>query len=302
MNRLQIMVLMCIAATTASADVLTFESLPVDGSGFYNGDIAGGSPQRDNYTVVGTQPDGFGNTTSIQRWTYAGVEFNNNFTPDPNFPSWNGWSWSRVEDTTTPGFINQYAASSGGGSNPLDASVQLDSGYLVGFSNGSFFNLPTGAEIQSVDVTNTTFAALSIRDGDMFSTPFGGASGDDPDLFQVTFTGFDGLDLGGTSTGSVTIDLADFRFSDNSLDFILTDWQRTDLTGLGNARSVGLTFSSTDSSVFGGQTFINTPAYVAFDNLAFTTAVPEPSSMIFVALLSLALIWKVRKSNATAAV
>ena len=58
------------------------------------------------------------------------------------------------------------------------------------------------------------------------------------------------------------------------MDYVLAGWQTIELCALGNARSIGLTFASSDSGPFG----TNTPAYVALDNLVFrdSVAVPEP--------------------------
>ena len=79
--------------STVSGDVITFESLPVNSGGYYNGDTSATSPLRDNYSSIGTGSN-FGATEHLQQWTIGGVSFNNNYTPD--FDSWTGWSWSNV--------------------------------------------------------------------------------------------------------------------------------------------------------------------------------------------------------------
>lgn len=268
-----------------SADVLTFESLPVNAGGFYNGDINAGSPLRDNYSIVGTGVN-FGSVETRQLWTADGIQFNNNYTED--FGSWSGWSSSNVQDATTPGFGNQYAAFPGGGS---DGAGGVDAGgtYAVAFGQNAFINLPDRVTLDSVDLTNTTYAGQSIRTGDSFAKRFGGATGDDPDTFSVTLTGFDaigGLAGAGSIVSAITVYLADFTFVDNTQDTLLDTWNNVDLTSLAGSRSVGLTFASTDFGSFG----INTPLYVAIDNLAFSTAsVPEPSS--FAVLAGFGLAW-----------
>jgi len=73
--------------------------------------------------------------------------------------------------------------------------------------------------------------------------------------------------------GTIEIILADYRFDDNSLDFILDDWEFTDLSSLGEVDALSFSFTSTDTGSFG----INTPTYFALDNLEFTV-VPEPGS------------------------
>ena len=56
-------------------------------------------------------------------------------------------------------------------------------------------------------------------------------------------------------TGEVSFYLADFRFADNSLDFMLTHGNCVDLGGLAEARSIGFSFESSDVGKFG----VNTP-------------------------------------------
>jgi hypothetical protein len=67
--------------------------------------------------------------------------------------------------------------------------------------------------------------------------------------------------------------LADYRFGDNSQDYIVSDWTYVDFSVLGVADEIRFDFASSDSGMFG----INTPQYFAMDNL---TAVPEPSTLL----------------------
>ena len=191
-----------------------------------------------------------------------GASFNNAFTDyGGGFTGWTGFSLSNVNDTTTSGFDNQYASFAGGG-------VGGGGNYVVAFPP-STIALPAGRTPASVRLTNTTYAALSIRDGDQFAKKFGGPSGDDADFFSVTFAG---LDAAGAPTGEATFLLADYRFADNARDYIVSDWATLDLTPLGAARSIELSFASSDVGAFG----INTPTYVALDDL---TLVPEPATL-----------------------
>lgn len=173
---------------------------------------------------------------------------------------------SNVNDTTTPGFENQYAAITGTGT-----GVGGGGTYAVAF-DAAYVDLPSGTTPDSVRLTNTTYAALSMRDGDSFAKKFGGASGLDPDFFKVTFTGYANTGATGATTGASTFYLADFRGAGTASDYIVTNWSTLDLTPLGNARSIGLSFASSDVGDFG----INTPTYVAIDDL---TLVPEPTTL-----------------------
>ena len=196
--------------------------------------------------------DGYGESATTAGWLSRGAAFNTNlFGP--------GWSYSRVNDTTTMGFTNQWAAITG-----TDAGGAGNYALANSFEpNGAIVNLPEGQAPDWILVTNSTFAFLSMLNGDGFAKQFGGASGNDPDFFKVIFTGFDGLNASGQSVGSVDFYLADFRFADNSLDFIVDVWTLVDLSGLANAQSIGISFESSDVGDFG----INTPTYVAVDEL-----------------------------------
>ncbi len=223
-------------------------------------------------TADGSYLNGYGYGAATGSWSSRGVTFGTN--------QWGpGWSYSNVNNTTTADYTNQFAAYPG-------TDVSGNGNYVIGtgFSpNAAYFNLSANLQAKSIAVANSTYAALSMLNGDGFAKPHGGDTGSDPDYFRVTFTGFEQADVGGASTGSVEFYLSDFRFSDDSLDYIVEDWQTVDLTGLGDARSIGITLDGNDVGEWG----LNTPAYVAIDNLAVTAAVPEPGSM---AMLSVALV------------
>jgi hypothetical protein len=141
--------------------------------------------------------------------------------------------------------------------------------------------LPEPGIVLGASFTNTTYAALSMRDGDAFSKRFGGATGSDPDFFRLLVEGIDAL---GVSTGIVELLLADFRFADPSDDFIVDDWVFLDLSGLGVVRELRFDFESSDVGAFG----INTPVYFAIDDVV---TIPEPGVALLIgaglALLSL---------------
>lgn len=137
-------------------------------------------------------------------------------------------------------------------------------------------------------ITNTTYAALAMRDGDGFSKRFGGTDGTDPDFFLLTILG---ETSGGTVTGSVDYYLADFRAEDSAADFIRSNWSRVDLTPLGTKVStLRFQLSSSDNGEFG----MNTPAYFALDNLV---AVPEPDSMLLLLMGLLGCLGRRRESH-----
>lgn len=231
-------------------------------------------------TAQATTTIDFNELDPANRPLFSGTNFDGN---NPGFNSqdavfqggfWGGFSYSNDTDTTTPGFTNQYAAYTG-------TDYSGTGNYAIASGGGSTFVLPAGMTVQSIRVTNTTYAVLSMLSGDQFAKAFGGVSGDDPDFFDVIFTGKDDLDQ---ETGSVTFRLADYTFADNNQDYIVDTWERIDLTALGSATSVALTWESSDVNSGG---FINTPLYIAADNLVL---VPEPTSAMLLALSGLAVL------------
>ena len=222
-----------------------------------------------------------GSGTNNNGWSSGQVFFNNRYTDTGSFDFWSGWSYSNVVNQTSPGFANQYASWAGGGSNG-NAGTNPGGIYAVAFGGGAFFNVPVGMRLSLVELSNTTYTALSMLHGDAFAKKFGGATGDDPDFFRIILTGFDhsnGFAGTGNTIGSITIDLADYTFADNSQDFIVEGWQSVDLSSLSDARSLAIEFESSDTGPFG----INTPTYIALDNLVLT-AIPEPNTLALVAL------------------
>ncbi|MBB3207948.1 hypothetical protein FHS27_003775 [Rhodopirellula rubra] len=182
------------------------------------------------------------------------ISLHNTFDNSYGFDLWSGFSISRGNDTTTPGYFNQYSAVTGIGANG-------SSTYAVAYAGSPATISRTGDQpFASLDITNTTYAALSMRDGDDFAKKFGGESGDDADFLLLTI---EGLDTFGNSIGEVELYLADFRFENNDLDYILMDWTSVDVSSIGDAAVLSMSLSSSDNGSFG----MNTPAYFAVDNV-----------------------------------
>ncbi len=161
---------------------------------------------------------------------------------------------SSLTDTETAGFTNSYSAFAGSGA---DGSTQFAVVNPPWGNNDPIITFDQKVNLESIEVTNTTYTALSMRDGDAFAKQF---TADDEDFFSVTFEGYDAE---GTSTGSVTFYLADFRMGINT--GIVDSWETVDLSSLGPVSSMGVIFESSDVGTYG----INTPLYVAVDNIRF---------------------------------
>jgi hypothetical protein len=187
----------------------------------------------------------------------GGAHFNN-FFDDTFGPYWEGFAYSNMTDTQTPDFSNQYSAITGKG-------VNGSSNYAVSYTQGFYGTVPRVTfpypiTVSGTYVTNTTYAYWSISDGDAFSKKFGGEDGNDPDWFKLTITG---KDAGDKATGTVAFYLADYRFEDNSNDYIVDQWTWVDLSPLGEIAGLEFVLSSSDEGDWG----MNTPAYFALDHL-----------------------------------
>ena len=225
-----------------------------------------GQSTTGNNTAFAPSSDG------IYDWADSGVTFSHEVSYG-GF-SWDGMAYSSVNDTTTAGFGNQYAAYG-------DGMGMGDAGSYVIHANPytprSVITLPVATTIQGFYANNTTYAALSMLNGDDFARQFTTASND---FFKLTIEGFDGSD---SSQGTVDFFLADYTGETGS---IVDDWTFVNLSGLGsNVVSLSFTMSSSDNGDFG----MNTPAYFAMDNLT-VAAIPEPATLVLLLLSSMGLI------------
>ena len=237
----------CIGALRARAEVVVdFEDLTVPVSGYFNGDPGTLSPGQSVSTP----------------WASAGVSFANTFGIDSyggfDYQYWNGFAYSNVVDTTDPAFTNQYASFPGGGYG--------SSTYAVAYADGATVTLPVATTVAGMRIANTTYAALTMRDGDEygFSAPLPAGG-----WFAATATG----KLAGAPTGTAMFYLADLRGA--SPPGILATWAWFDLATLGTVDTIEFTFEGSDQGTFG----LNTPAYFALDDIT-VTAVPEPATWV----------------------
>ncbi len=181
------------------------------------------------------------------------AKFGNNYNSE--WHSWDGFAYSKVTDVTTPGYANQYSAITGKGMNSDIFAV----GYSSGFNGDPTIKFDTtdGYGVDGIYLTNTTYAYLSMKNGDQYAKKFGGEDGDDKDWLLLTIKG---IKSDGSETGSeVEFYLADYRFDDNSSDYIVKDWSFVDLSSLGEITA--LTFKITGSDV--KNNYLNTPSFFA---------------------------------------
>ncbi len=209
-------------------------------------------------------------------FTAGGIVFQNSWTSWGTFTSWNGFAVSTWTDPTTPGYLNQFSSFSGNG-------AEGTTHYLVGFDDG--FSLgpdlvmlfPTDVQVHGLYLNNTTYAGLAVRDGDDggmgLVKKFGGPTGTDPDWFVVYVAAYDAAS---SLIGTNTFYLADYRFADSAHDYVISAWTWMDLTSFGpTVRRLEFTLDSSDVGLWG----INTPTYVAMDQLKYEV-IPEPATVI----------------------
>lgn len=217
-----------------SNDSLTFETFNLEANDFYNGADEAGSIVINN------------------------IQLSNTFTAAWN--SWNGFAISKVQDITTPGFGNQFASFANGGD---DNSEKYAVFYLDGIIEFNQYRVVSG-----MSVTNTTYAALTMRDGDDFTKAFGSPLGidgnpdgtDGKDWLKLQIIGLDENDEALSDT--VSFYLADYRFDDDADDYIINNWEKINLESF-VAKKIKFILTSSDNGDWG----MNTPAYFALDNL-----------------------------------
>ncbi len=232
-----------IAALAPASEIVDFEDVDLTPDSYYNGsDFAGG-------------------------FHSGGIDFQTTFVDAGTYTYWSGVAVSNMADRDTPGFTNQYSVYTPG----------TPAGNTFAVANGdSEIRLPAPAEFESIDLANTTYAYLSVRDGDWFNDKFGGEDGLEEDWFKVILTGKDAED---NVTGTVEFYLADYRPAGTADDSIVDAWTTVDLTALGEVAAVEFSWDSSDKGAYG----INTPAYVAFDNVTVSEIVPEPATLALLA-------------------
>ncbi len=227
---------------TKGQTVSTFESLTLNTNSFWNGSSQplGTSFEDGNASFVNQYDTAWGGMWS------------------------SGWAYSNVTDSTTAGYLNMYAARTGGG---YDGSSNYAVGQVDSYNqvNPKIKLSPAarGKMVSGAYFTNGTYSAISMRDGDTYAKKFGGVTGNDPDWFKIVVRKWFG---GVLANDSVEIFLADFRSDNNDEDYILTQWQWVDLTSLGNVDSLTFSMSSSDVSIAG----INTPLFFCMDNFSTT--------------------------------
>lgn len=187
------------------------------------------------------------------------VKFYNDYTEE--YGTWTGLAYSDCTDMVTVGYANQYSVysdSGNNGSSVFAVSYLFGEEPLVSFEDGSY--------VKGFYVNNTTYvyhALKSGEDGYGLVKKFGGDDGNEEDYLKLVITG---IDSDGENMGQVEFFLADYRFEDNSRDYIISDWTWVDLSAFTEpVKELAFELVSTDTGDYG----MNTPAYFALDDLVY---------------------------------
>lgn len=240
----KILLSICSIITVFSAfsqDTITFESINLSPESFDNGSSGSGG------------------------FSFGNANFSNDY--NASWGSWSGFLISNTTDNTTAGYMNEQSAFTGGGNNSATYGIYYS------YDNTGLITFDTpGAILQSMRITNSTFAALSMRDGDFVGKQFGSIYNANGDVDGTNGEDFLKIWIYAYNSANQIIDsmdyyLADYRFSDNNLDYIIDQWELIDLTQLTDQTVFKLSFSFESSDI--GAWGINTPTYFALDDIVY---------------------------------
>jgi len=188
------------------------------------------------------------------KFTSGNSTFNNSYIAA--WASWSGFACSSKTDSITAGYTNQYSVMIGSGAlNSKKFALAYDSASISVPKTTDYYS------IKSLYITNSTYVYLGLKNGNYGIGGIGKKFAAD-DWFKVTIKGY----KNNVFTSSVNIYLADFR---NGKSIILKNWQKVDVSSLGQVDLITFTFDSTDKA-YG---WLNTPAYACIDNIQFTQPV-----------------------------
>lgn len=188
----------------------------------------------------------FNNSYSLSEYEWEGVTYSSE--------TWYGFALSALCDSVTAGFGNQYSCSAGKAAGGRQFGLFYYSAYDADSSCFIQFEQEQEHVIKGMQITNSTYAYLSMRDGDAFAKKF-----EEGDFLRIIFKAYDAQ---GEFKAEKSFYLADFR--DNK-KVLLNSWEFVDLRELGKLNKLSIYFESSDTGMYG----INTPTYVCIDDLIY---------------------------------
>ncbi len=237
----RICLLILLLGGASKAAIATFDDLTLPPQSFWNGSEGSG---------------GFVSGES---------RFENHY--DAEWAFWDGFAYSNRTDPNVMGLPAQYHAIPGGGQggSPNYGVV------FVGWAALPTLTFPTPQVVSGLYLTNDNYTYYEMLLGSGFSKKFGGPTGNDKDWFKLTITG---KDAAGNGTGTIDFYLADFRFADNTRDYLLDSWAFVSLRPLGPVKALEFSLTSSDVGAFG----MNTPAYFCLDSVISDPAPAAPTA------------------------
>jgi hypothetical protein len=195
--------------------------------------------------------DSYIDSLGTNSFTTNGLTFQSVYNTD--YPGYfyleKGFALSTMKDTLSIGEKSMYAAYAGSGSGNSNT-------YIVSVGT-SMFKMPTKATtLISLDITNSTYAALSMKNGDQIAKKF---NANDKDFLKVWIRGY----AAGKVRDSIEVYLANFQSSNNAEHYIQKTWKKVDLSKLNPVDSVNFRMESSDKNSLG----ILTPSFFAIDNI-----------------------------------
>lgn len=213
-----------------------------------------------------TQDSFWNGSDSTGFFNSGGAKFGNSYNSDyPGYEFWSGgYAYSNMRNDSVAGATNIYSAYPAKG-----AKNSVNYGLFTA-SYGIEGNIDFGKTvfIDKINVANTTYAYLSMKNGDAFAKKFGnstnaGGQDDGTNGKDFFFVRVYALDANDTKLDSTDIYLADFRSANASEHFILDTWKEVSL----NMSAHQLTFALFSSD--NGQYGMNTPGFFAIDEIEF---------------------------------
>lgn len=216
----------CTDEDNFKTDLVDFEDINIEKESFWNGSDGTGSFKNGNK-----------------------IFFNSYYS---DWDTYSGFALSNIIDTFNYSDHTKYSSYPSGGANE---SKNYAVAHQFEKITITFKDTIKGEEPVYVMLANTTYTALAIKFGYGYTKKYGGYSSDDPDWLKISILGYP--TWGGVS-GPIDFYLADFRFDDNSKDYITKSWHYVDLSSLGKVKRIEFQISSSD---------IATPLYFCLDNL-----------------------------------
>ncbi len=182
-----------------------------------------------------------------------------------SYDYWNGGiAVSQWNEMATSSYTNQCSVyyrdpATGCGGNGGSQTFGVSFGYYAMMGTCprmEFLDDSLEREFSHIYVANSTYAALTVRNGDGWAcAPL---CYDNRDWFRLTATGY-GAD--GTETGKAEFYLADYRTEDSP--GLVTGWQRFDLSSLGKVHRIEFDMDGSSKNAYG----LTTPAYFCLDDI-----------------------------------